>query len=69
MVEDVLQDTLLSVHRARHRARHTFSPQKPVGPWLYAICEHRMTHFYRRYRRLERVAVSTAQSDNSGDFD
>ncbi len=55
MVEDVLQDTLLSVHRARH----TFRPQKPVGPWLYAICEHRMTDFYRRYRRLERIEVST----------
>lgn len=53
MVEDVLQDTLLSVHRARH----SHIPGRPVGPWLYAICEHRMTDFYRRYRRVERVEV------------
>ena len=49
LVEDVLQDTLLSVHRARH----TFQSEKPLGPWLYAICEHRMLDFYRKYRRLE----------------
>jgi len=53
MVEDVLQDTLLSVHRARH----TYLPGRPVGPWLYAICEHRMTDFYRRHRRIERAEV------------
>ena len=52
--EDVLQDTLLSVHRARH----TYLPGRPVGPWLYAICEHRMTDFYRRHRRIERREVA-----------
>lgn len=49
LMEDVLQDTLLSIHRARH----TFQPEKPLGPWLYAICEHRMLDFYRKYRRFE----------------
>ena len=51
MAEDVLQDTLLAIHRARH----TYLPGRPVGPWLYAICGHRMTDFYRWHRRVERV--------------
>jgi len=51
MVEDVLQDTLLSVHRFLH----TYLPGKPVGPWVYAICHHRMVDFYRRKRRIQLV--------------
>ena len=51
MAEDVLQDTLLAIHRARH----TYLQGRPVGPWLYAICGHRMTDFYRWHRRVERV--------------
>jgi RNA polymerase sigma-70 factor (ECF subfamily) len=42
--EDVLQETLLSIHRSRH----TFLPGRPVGPWLYAICENRMSDHFRR---------------------
>ena len=51
LAEDVLQDTLLSVHRARH----THLPGRPVGPWLYVICEHRIADFHRQRRRLGRV--------------
>jgi RNA polymerase sigma-70 factor (ECF subfamily) len=54
-VEDVLQETLLTVHRARQ----SFLPGRPVGPWLYAICEHRLAEFFRRYRRIERVEISS----------
>lgn len=53
-VEDVLQDTLLAVHRARH----SFLTGRPISPWLYAICEHRMAEFFRRHRRIERVEIS-----------
>jgi RNA polymerase sigma-70 factor, ECF subfamily len=54
-VEDVLQDTLLTVHRARH----SFLVGRPIGPWLYAICEHRMVEFYRRYRRIQQNEISS----------
>jgi RNA polymerase sigma-70 factor (ECF subfamily) len=54
-VEDVLQETLLTLHRARH----SFLPGRPIGPWLYAIGEHRMVEFYRRHRRIEAVEMST----------
>ena len=53
-VEDVLQDTLLAVHRARH----SYLEGRPIGPWLYAICEHRMAEFFRRHKRIQRVEVS-----------
>jgi RNA polymerase sigma-70 factor (ECF subfamily) len=51
MVEDVLQDTLLSIHRFLH----TYLPGRPVGPWLYAICSNRVVDFYRRKRRIQLV--------------
>ena len=54
-VEDVLQETLLTIHRARH----SFIPGRPIGPWLYAICQHRMVEFFRRHRRIEAVEIST----------
>jgi RNA polymerase sigma-70 factor (ECF subfamily) len=54
-MEDVLQETLLTLHRARH----SFLPGRPIGPWLYAIAEHRMIEFYRRRRRIEAVETST----------
>jgi len=54
-IEDVLQETLLTLHRARH----SYLPGRPIGPWLYAICQHRMTEFYRRHRRIEAIEVST----------
>lgn len=59
-VEDVLQESLLAIHRARH----TYMPIRPVGPWLYAICEHRMIDFYRKNRRIEKI-----ESPVSGDIE
>jgi RNA polymerase sigma-70 factor, ECF subfamily len=35
-VDDLLQDTFLQVHRARH----TYDPAFPVGPWAHAIARH-----------------------------
>jgi RNA polymerase sigma-70 factor (ECF subfamily) len=51
VAEDVLQETLLAIHRARH----SHLPGRPVGPWLYAICEHRLADFHRQRRRITRV--------------
>lgn len=48
-VEDVVQDTLMSVHRVRQ----TYQPGKPVGPWLYAICESRRIDFLRKVQRIQ----------------
>lgn len=57
MAEDVLQDSLLAIHRVRH----TYVPGRPVGPWLYAICGHRMTDFYRKRRRVEKIEFPVSE--------
>ncbi len=35
-VDDLLQETFLQIHRSRH----TYSPERPVAPWAYAIARH-----------------------------
>jgi RNA polymerase sigma-70 factor (ECF subfamily) len=47
-VDDVLQDVLM----AMHRARHTFDPMRPVEPWLFAIARNvTIDHARRRASR------------------
>jgi RNA polymerase sigma-70 factor (ECF subfamily) len=55
-LEDVLQETLIAVHRARH----SFLAGRPLGPWLYAICDHRVVEFFRRHRRISRIEIPMA---------
>ena len=33
--EDVVQDVLFSIHRARH----TWNPDRPFAPWFYAVLQ------------------------------
>jgi len=54
-VEDVLQEVLLTLHRARH----TYDPRKPFNPWLHAIARNAAIDAFRRTRgrlRWERLA-------------
>jgi RNA polymerase sigma-70 factor (ECF subfamily) len=46
--EDVLQDVLLTVHRVRH----TYTPGRPVKPWLSAIAARRAIDAMRRSGRI-----------------
>lgn len=46
-VEDVVQDTLLSLHAVRH----TYDPSRPFGPWLTAIANRRIVDAQRRSAR------------------
>jgi RNA polymerase sigma factor (sigma-70 family) len=46
-VEDVVQDTLVSVHAARA----TYDPSRPFMPWLMAIARNRATDAARRQIR------------------
>ena len=47
-VEDVVQETLISVHKARH----TYDGSRPFAPWFYAIAAHRLVDVFRRERRV-----------------
>lgn len=49
LADDVVQETLLTVHRARH----TYDPSRPLGPWLVAIAHSRVVDAARRVRRRE----------------
>lgn len=44
-VEDVLQEILLSIHKARH----TYDGQRPYKPWAYAIARFRLNDFLRAH--------------------
>ena len=46
--EDLLQDFWLRIHSARH----TYRPQEPVLPWLYAIARRVKIDQYRKTRRI-----------------
>lgn len=46
-VEDVVQDVLMSLHRARH----TWNPERPFAPWFYAVLQSRMIDAIRRHKR------------------
>ena len=47
ILDDVVQDTLLTIHRARH----TFDPARPFTPWLRAIVQRRGVDVLRRAGR------------------
>jgi RNA polymerase sigma-70 factor (ECF subfamily) len=54
-LDDAVQETLVSVHRARH----TFDPARPFAPWLYAIAHNRMIDVARRERRIGERELAT----------
>jgi RNA polymerase sigma-70 factor (ECF subfamily) len=55
--EDVVQNVLLSLHRARH----TYQPSRPFGPWLRAIARNAIADAFRaRGRRAERETALPA---------
>jgi RNA polymerase sigma-70 factor (ECF subfamily) len=47
-VDDAVQETLVSVHAARH----TYDASRPFAPWFYAIAKRRMIDVLRKERRV-----------------
>ena len=56
LVEDVVQDALLTLHRVRH----TYQPGRPVRPWLAAIVARRAIDAARRRGRIGTREVADA---------
>ncbi len=50
-VDDLLQTTFLQLHRARH----TYTPPRPVKPWVYAITRHVALMHLRSMRRRREI--------------
>ena len=63
-VDDVVQETLLSVHRVRH----TYDPRRSYAAWLGAIADRRAIDALRRRGRRERGEgeEATAMQDQFG---
>ncbi len=56
--EDVVQTTLLSIHRSRH----TFRPERPFGPWWRAIARHAVIDLVRaRARRGPEIGLEEVE--------
>lgn len=55
--DDLAQETLLRLHKARH----SYRPGEPVMPWVYAIARHVRVDQYRKRRRTSQYeeAVET----------
>lgn len=53
VVEDIVQETLLTVHRVRH----TYDPSRPFLPWLRAIAQRRSIDVMRQQARRQRREV------------
>jgi RNA polymerase sigma factor (sigma-70 family) len=53
-LEEILQETLLTVHRVRH----TYDSRRPFKPWAAAIAERRGLDALRRRGRIDRYEQS-----------
>lgn len=69
--DDIIQETLLAIHGARH----TYRPEKPFAPWMFAISQHKLGDYWRRLNRSTQREVqnelvlqnySYAETQNNG---
>lgn len=58
-VEDLVQETFLQMHRARH----TYDPAYPLEPWLFAIARHVWLMDRRTASRRVQPSVTTDDID------
>ncbi|MDX1975206.1 MAG: sigma-70 family RNA polymerase sigma factor [Rickettsiales bacterium] len=60
-VEDVLQEVLISIHKARH----TYDGERPLMPWVIAITSFRVTDYLRKtYSEMRHQRVDIADYEN-----
>jgi RNA polymerase sigma-70 factor, ECF subfamily len=60
-VEDVLQEVLISIHKARH----TYDGERPLMPWVMAITSFRVTDCLRKtYSEMRHSQVDIADYEN-----
>ena len=63
LVEDVIQETLLAIHRVRH----TYDPHRPILPWIAAITSARAIDALRQRGRRNEVQDEEALNDQPAD--
>jgi RNA polymerase sigma-70 factor (ECF subfamily) len=61
-VDDLLQEILLSIHKARH----TYDGNRPYKPWVYAIAKFRLQDYLREhYSDQLRHAIELSEVENN----
>jgi RNA polymerase sigma-70 factor (ECF subfamily) len=61
-VDDLLQEVLISIHKARH----TYDSKRPYKPWVYAIAKFRLQdHLRAHYADHLRHAVELSEVENN----
>ncbi|VVE32689.1 sigma-70 family RNA polymerase sigma factor [Pandoraea anhela] len=60
--EDLVQETLLAVHNARH----TFRPDDPLTAWVHAIARYKLMDFFRNHAR--RASLNEPLDDHEDIF-
>lgn len=63
--EDVVQNVLLSIHKARH----TYRPERRFAPWLWTIARNAVTDAHRARGVRAHREVSLLESDLPADGD
>jgi RNA polymerase sigma-70 factor (ECF subfamily) len=61
IAEDVVQNVLLSIHQARH----TYRPERPFGPWLWAIARNAVIDSLRSRGVRTRVEVPLTEIESA----
>jgi RNA polymerase sigma-70 factor (ECF subfamily) len=60
-VEDVLQEILISIHKARH----TYDGERPIMPWIISIARFRMADYFRKYyAQMRHKVVDNEEMEN-----
>ena len=57
LVADVYQEVLLTLHKARH----SYEPGRPLGPWLFTVARNSMLDAMKRNRRFAEREVPTEE--------
>ena len=63
-IEDVLQEILVSIHKARH----TYDGERPYLPWVYAIAKFRL-HDHLRAHYADRLKFAAPLEDAENIFE
>lgn len=58
-IEDVLQETLLTLHAIRH----TYDPRRPFMPWLLTLLQRRVADAVRQQARRRKNEIATDPLD------
>ncbi len=60
-VEDIVQEILISMHKARH----TYDGERPIMPWIVAIARFRISdHLRKHYAQMQHQTTDIAELEN-----